>query len=199
MNSAGKGNSIKWLSRIIWRQIKWTNQQWIRDQGLHSQKYSTNYWITMFQWHKFLASKNANLVISKLWSDLQFTALPSVAKPLQIISTRSFVRCSQIPYTVVATMEMEEFQALCTTYANINLWSDGTKKCLIHYGYIIEQPQRVVDIFKGHELPCQIDHKFIWSDEWYFYGISFFSHQIIYWHYSSKANLMSEVSYRYSV
>ncbi len=53
---------------------------------------------------------------------------------------------------------MEEHQALWMTNPH---WFDETKKCLIHYGYIIEQLQRVIDIFNGHKLPCEIDHHFI--------------------------------------
>ncbi len=81
--------------------------------------------------------------------------------------------CKMFPDTVTPTkiMEMEKCWASWMTYSNINLWCDGTKKCLIHYGYVVEQPQRVIDIFNGHKLPCKIDHKFIQSDECHFHCI----------------------------
>ncbi len=57
-------------------------------------------------------------------------------------------------YKTVAPMKkmgMEECWALWTTYTNINLWYDRTKKCLIHHGYVIDKLQRVIDIFNGHK------------------------------------------------
>ncbi len=62
-------------------------------------------------------------------------------------------------------MEMEEYWALWTTYPNIDLWGDGTKKCLIHYGYVIDQPQKVIDIFYWHKLLCEVDCEIIYCDE----------------------------------
>ena len=56
-------------------------------------------------------------------------------------------------------MEMEERRMLWTTFPNLNKWFDGTKACLIHYGYVEDKPQLVVDIFKGREMPCEIDGK----------------------------------------
>jgi len=57
-------------------------------------------------------------------------------------------------------MEMEERRALWTTYPNIIRWFDGSKECLLHYGYAQDRPQRVVDIFIGHPIPMAIDGKF---------------------------------------
>lgn len=54
-------------------------------------------------------------------------------------------------------MEMEERRMLWTTFPNLNKWFDGTKACLIHYGYVEDKPQLVVDIFKGRVMPCEID------------------------------------------
>ncbi len=43
-----------------------------------------------------------------------------------------------------------------TTYINLNLWFEGTKKELIHYGYVVDNPQVVSDIFDGHPMPFDI-------------------------------------------
>ncbi len=43
-----------------------------------------------------------------------------------------------------------------TTYTNLNLWFEGTKKELIHYGYVVDNPQVVSDIFDGHPMPFDI-------------------------------------------
>ena len=63
------------------------------------------------------------------------------------------------PHTVSPTraMEMEERRSLWTTYPNISKWFDASKECLIHFGYAEDKPQRVVDIFAGHEMPTKID------------------------------------------
>ena len=65
------------------------------------------------------------------------------------------------PDTVNPTraMEMEERRSLWTTFPNVNKWFDGSKKCLIQYGYAEDKPMRVVDIFKGTSLPFPIDGK----------------------------------------
>ena len=58
-------------------------------------------------------------------------------------------------------MEMEERRMLWTTYPNVNRWFDGTKECLIHYGYVEDKPQLVIDIFKGRTPPCDIDREYL--------------------------------------
>lgn len=66
---------------------------------------------------------------------------------------------SKYPETVCPTkaMEVEERRMLWTTFPNLNKWFDGTKACLIHYGYVEDKPQLVVDIFKGRVMPLKID------------------------------------------
>ena len=54
-------------------------------------------------------------------------------------------------------MEMEERRSLWTTYPNVMKWFDGSKACLIHYGYAEDKRQRVVDIFAGRPMPMPID------------------------------------------
>ena len=58
------------------------------------------------------------------------------------------------------SIEMEERRALWTTYPNVNRWFDGSKQCLVHYGYAEDKPQRVLDIFKGRPRPANIDGEF---------------------------------------
>jgi hypothetical protein len=68
----------------------------------------------------------------------------------------------QFPDTVcpMRTMEMEERRSLWTTYPNVNRWFDGTKACLIEYGFAEDKPQRVLDMFEGRMAPpCPIDGK----------------------------------------
>ena len=68
---------------------------------------------------------------------------------------------AKFPDTVNPTkaMEMEERRSLWTTYPNLNKWFDGSKECLIHYGYAEDKPQCVIDIFEGRKPPCEIDCK----------------------------------------
>jgi hypothetical protein len=63
------------------------------------------------------------------------------------------------PATVCPTrmMEIEEQRSLWPTYLNVKKWFDGTKRCLIQYRYAEDEPMRVVDIFKGRELPFPIE------------------------------------------
>ena len=66
----------------------------------------------------------------------------------------------QFPDTVCPTriMEMEERRSLWTTDPNVNRWFDGTKACLIQYGFVEEKSQRVLDLFEGRMAPpCPID------------------------------------------
>ena len=42
----------------------------------------------------------------------------------------------------------------------MNKWFDGTKTCLIEYGFAEDKPQLVLDIFEGRmAAPCPIDGK----------------------------------------
>ncbi len=43
-----------------------------------------------------------------------------------------------------------------TTYPNLNIWFEGTKAQLIHYGYAEDKPQLVCDMFAGDPIPCNI-------------------------------------------
>ena len=62
---------------------------------------------------------------------------------------------AKFPDTVnpMKAMEMEERRSLWTTYPNLNKWFDGSKECLIHYGYAEDKPQCVIDIFEGRKPP----------------------------------------------
>ncbi len=57
-------------------------------------------------------------------------------------------------------MKVEDWRMNWTTYANLNLWFDGSKDCLIRYGYVSDTPQKVIDIFHGREMPCNIPCKY---------------------------------------
>ena len=69
---------------------------------------------------------------------------------------------NKYPDTVSPTggLDVEVRRGIWTTYPNINSWMDGSKQCLIQYGFVEDKPQRVVDIFKGRNMPCDIDGKF---------------------------------------
>mmetsp|Transcript_12722 Transcript_12722/g.26933 ORF Transcript_12722/g.26933 Transcript_12722/m.26933 type:complete len:164 (+) Transcript_12722:454-945(+) len=64
----------------------------------------------------------------------------------------------KFPDTVQETkaMQVEDRHMKWTTYPNVNLWFDGSKECLIHYGYTEDKQQLVRDIFIGKPLPCEI-------------------------------------------
>lgn len=112
--------------------------------------------------------------------------------------------CGMFPdnVTPTKTMEMEEHWVLWRTYLNINLWFDGKKKCFLHYRYVINEWQRVVDMFDGHKLPWEIDGEIFYDNQYYFHCSFWFllSHQIkIFLLFYSQVNLMSEVSYEYPI
>lgn len=56
-------------------------------------------------------------------------------------------------------MQVEDCRMNWTTYPNLNAWFNGSKQCLIHYGYVEDKPQLVHDIFQGRSLPCKIPGK----------------------------------------
>ena len=64
---------------------------------------------------------------------------------------------SKYPDVVEPTkiMQMEERRGLWGTFKNLNTWFDGSKKCLIQYGYAVDKPMRVVDLFRGWALPIK--------------------------------------------
>ena len=68
----------------------------------------------------------------------------------------------KFPETVTPTckLDVEARRGIWTTYPNINIWFSGAKKILIQYGFVEDKPQRVVDIFRGRNMPCDIDRKF---------------------------------------
>ncbi len=76
------------------------------------------------------------------------------------------------------SMKVEDRRMNWTTYPNLNLWFEGTKKELIHYGYVTDEPQVVRDIFRGHPMPFDIPGEFIFNH--YDYFISDCSHYILY-------------------
>ena len=81
---------------------------------------------------------------------------------MSIESTYKLFR-ERYPDTCAPTraMDIEEQRMLWTTYPNVNRWFDGTKACLIHYGYVEDKPQLVTDIFKGRTPPCDIDREYL--------------------------------------
>lgn len=56
-------------------------------------------------------------------------------------------------------MNVEDCCMNWTTYPNLNIWFDGTKAELIHYGYVEDTPQPVRDIFAGKPMPFDVPGK----------------------------------------
>ncbi len=76
------------------------------------------------------------------------------------------------------SMKVEDRRMNWTTYPNLNLWFEGTKKELIHYGYVTDQPQIVRDIFRGYPMPFDIPGEFISCN--YYYFILYSSQNFVY-------------------
>ncbi len=53
-------------------------------------------------------------------------------------------------------MQVEDRRMNWSTFPNLNAWFDGSKHCLIHYGYVEDKQQLVCDIFKDRPYPCHI-------------------------------------------
>ncbi len=71
--------------------------------------------------------------------------------------------CNQFPNTAKKSKSMknEDCWMNWTTYANLNQWFDGTKACLIRYGYVNNCLQCITDIFNTIQSPCSIPCEYI--------------------------------------
>ena len=104
----------------------------------------------IFWWHSWRGERRPSQGIWRPSSGRRWRIWKSNTSAL-ILCTRGFVANSRTQCASGA-MEMEERQSLWTN-SNVNKWFDGTKACLIEYGFAEDTPHLVLGISEGRMAP----------------------------------------------